>query len=414
MANSKKFNTTGLCIPSLHYMVNISDKIDQIIEVYIENGEYFTMNCARQFGKTTTLEQLYQRLKKNYLVLDISFESADDCFVSLYTLAQGITNKIAAALDDSGVSEQLLQLWMEPVSRDLPLDSLNTKITNFCRSCGKEVILMIDEVDKNSDNQIFLSFLGLLREKYLKQKSGKGCTFKSVILAGVYDIKNLKIKLHPDKESKYNSPWNIAADFDVDLSFSAKGIANMLADYEQDHHTGMNVSQIADLIYEYTNGYPYLVSYICKKTDETIAGSTRFPDQAAAWTREGILESIKLLIKGPNTLYDDMIKHVMEYSELYDMLNHILFEGQEYPYYEYDEPVSIGKMFGFIKNRDGLVAVANRVFETQLYHYFLSESLKKNDRQREALPEKNQFIQNGQLNMESAAAHPIHNEKCYG
>lgn len=406
MANSKKFNTTGLCIPSLHYMVNISDKIDQIIEVYIENGEYFTMNCARQFGKTTTLEQLYQRLKKNYLVLDISFESADDCFVSLYTLAQGITNKIAAALDDSGVSEQLLQLWMEPVSRDLPLDSLNTKITNFCRSCGKEVILMIDEVDKNSDNQIFLSFLGLLREKYLKQKSGKGCTFKSVILAGVYDIKNLKIKLHPDKESKYNSPWNIAADFDVDLSFSAKGIANMLADYEQDHHTSMNVSQIADLIYEYTNGYPYLVSYICKKTDETIAGSTRFPDQAAAWTREGILESIKLLIKGPNTLYDDMIKHVMEYSELYDMLNHILFEGQEYPYYEYDEPVSIGKMFGFITNRDGLVAVANRVFETQLYHYFLSESLKKNDRQREALPEKNQFIQNGQLNMESAAAPP--------
>lgn len=67
-----------------------------------------------------------------------------------------------------------------------------------------------DEVDKSSDNQIFLSFLGLLREKYLKCQQGKDVTFHSVILAGVYDIKTLKLKLHPQEESKYNSPWNIA------------------------------------------------------------------------------------------------------------------------------------------------------------------------------------------------------------
>ena len=67
-----------------------------------------------------------------------------------------------------------------------------------------------DEVDKSSDNQIFLSFLGLLREKYLKCQQGKDVTFHSVILAGVYDIITLKLKLHPQEESKYNSPWNIA------------------------------------------------------------------------------------------------------------------------------------------------------------------------------------------------------------
>lgn len=49
-------------------------------------------------------------------------------------------------------------------------------------------------------------------------------TFKSVILAGVYDIKNLKHKLRNDDEHKYNSPWNIAADFNVDMSFSQKDI----------------------------------------------------------------------------------------------------------------------------------------------------------------------------------------------
>ncbi len=28
-------------------------------------------------------------------------------------------------------------------------------------------------------------------------------------LAGVYDIKNLKLKLRPGSEHQYNSPWNI-------------------------------------------------------------------------------------------------------------------------------------------------------------------------------------------------------------
>ena len=64
---------------------------------------------------------------------------------------------------------------------------------------------MIDEVDKSSDNQIFLSFLGLLREKYLKWQQGKDETFQSVILAGVYDVKTLKLKLISNGEAPSSS-----------------------------------------------------------------------------------------------------------------------------------------------------------------------------------------------------------------
>lgn len=141
---AKKFCTTGICIPEKNYMVDLSNRIQQIINQYIESGQYFTINRARQYGKTTLLYLLEKELRKqDYLVLSLSFEAAD-------------------------------------------------------------------EVDKSSDNQIFLSFLGLLREKYLKCQQGKDVTFHSVILAGVYDIKTLKLKLHPQEESKYNSLWNIA------------------------------------------------------------------------------------------------------------------------------------------------------------------------------------------------------------
>ncbi|MCD8370011.1 MAG: hypothetical protein LUC94_06760 [Clostridiales bacterium] len=34
----KKFNITGLCIPDRHYMVDVSEKINQIIENYNEDG----------------------------------------------------------------------------------------------------------------------------------------------------------------------------------------------------------------------------------------------------------------------------------------------------------------------------------------------------------------------------------------
>ena len=50
----KKFCVTGICVPSKHYMVDISQKIDKIIKL-VNDGCYFTINRARQYGKTTTL-----------------------------------------------------------------------------------------------------------------------------------------------------------------------------------------------------------------------------------------------------------------------------------------------------------------------------------------------------------------------
>ena len=56
-----------------------------------------------------------------------------------------------------------------------------------------------------------------------------------------YDINNLKLKLRSESEHQYNSPWNIAADFKVDMSFSESQIAGMLEEYEADHGTEMNM-----------------------------------------------------------------------------------------------------------------------------------------------------------------------------
>lgn len=53
----KYFNTTGLCYPDEHYMVNIDGRLDEIKEL-VDRGEYFAINRARQYGKTTTIHLL--------------------------------------------------------------------------------------------------------------------------------------------------------------------------------------------------------------------------------------------------------------------------------------------------------------------------------------------------------------------
>lgn len=89
------------------------------------------------------------------------------------------------------------------------------------------------------------------------------------------------MKFRPEEQHRYNSPWNIAADFDVDMSFSPEDISGMLSEYEKDKSTGMNISAVAKLIFDYTSGYPFLVSRICKLIDET----------PLTWDEQGIEEA---------------------------------------------------------------------------------------------------------------------------
>lgn len=395
----KVFNVTGLCIPEQNYMVNLEGRAHKIISEYIRKNKYFSINRARQYGKTTLLYCLEEMLKKEYIVLSLSFEAADEYFQSALTLAEGLTLDISDCLRMQGVADDIIEAWNKPVSERFPLRDLGKKITGLCRSCEKGIVMMIDEVDKNSNNQIFLSFLGLLRAKYLDQLKKKDETFQSVILAGVYDIRNLKIKLHPVQEPKYNSPWNIAADFGMDMNFSEAEIASMLREYEKDRHTGMNIPCISHAIYEYTSGYPYLVSRLCQLTEECITGTKSFSDRKSAWTRAGISAAELLLRKESNTLFDDMVKKLADHPELKRMLKEILFSGVIFPYDRDNHLIQLGVIFGFLKEEQGTVAIQNRIFETKMYDLFLSEEALDSVIYRKATAECNQFAADGKLDM---------------
>lgn len=398
----KRFNVSGTCFPEEHYMVNIDGRLKQIIAM-IQQGEYFCINRARQFGKTTLLEGLFRTLKKTYTVFFLSFEGLDrSSYESSYDFNQNFCTLLLDSLDEDNqdsISEESINKLEKIADGTLRINftGLNQLIRELCQSARRPVILLIDEVDNACNNQIFLDFLGTLRMKYLQRK--RIATFQSVILTGVYDIKNLKLKIRPNEEHRYNSPWNIAAKFTVDMSFSTVEIKAMLLEYAADCNIEINAAEISQLIYDYTSGYPYLVSQICKLMDEVVSKNSEFPSLCSVWTQEGFLAAIKLLLKEQNTLFDDIIKKLSDHHKLKLLIQDILFVGNHYPYQADNETIQLGTMFGFLKDRDSSVAVANRIFEVRLYDYFLSEDMVGNAIYQAASANRNQFIVHGMLQM---------------
>jgi len=180
----KIFKGTGICVPEKNYMVDISGKIAQIKKL-VDNECYFTINRARQYGKTTTLYELRKRLSGEYLVIKISFEGlGDESFASSEAFCPAFIREIATALASPSVNaepEYIEQLADYNINN---FDLLSRHITKMCRN--EKIVLLIDEVDRTSNNRVFLQFLSTLRKKFLARDGGDDYTFHSVVLAGVY------------------------------------------------------------------------------------------------------------------------------------------------------------------------------------------------------------------------------------
>jgi len=365
----REFNITGICVPDEHYMVNIEKKLGHIMSL-IDGRKYFTINRARQFGKTTTLSLLERHLRNNteYICINITFENVDiPVFEKSESFCQEFLTQVAEVLDD--FDGEFAAEWVNQDIKDLTM--LGRHISKLCK--GRNIVLLIDEVDQASNNQVFVRFLGMLRSLYLKRANGKANTFHSVILTGVHDVKNIKLKLitaglhqPSEQEGQYNSPWNIAARFDVDMSFSPSEITTMLIDYENNHNTGMDVGAVSEEIHRFTGGYPYLVSRICKCIDEELNHKD--------WTTESVSNAVKVVVREKSVLYDDIFKNLENNKGIYEFMYATLILGDKKRLSIFDPIIDMCQMFGFtVVDSVGEVIVANKIFEIIMTDYFISK-----------------------------------------
>lgn len=169
----KRFNVNGACIPDIHYMVKIDERLKDI-GALIDAGEYFTINRARQFGKTTTLMCLEKYLSERYIILSMSFEGIDGgVFAGETEFCRHFLKLLYTSMDygeKEGVALEVIKECenkLKDTGQGFGFWELSILISRLCSTAEKPVVLMIDEVDQAGGYERFLTFLGMLRNKYL-------------------------------------------------------------------------------------------------------------------------------------------------------------------------------------------------------------------------------------------------------
>lgn len=197
------------------------------------------INRARQYGKTTTLHALLQYLADEYIVVFMDFQKMGRSAFeneSVFSSAFFRHFKKAAKnrFEQCTANVESIFQYLEDADN---LNDLFVEFSALCEQVDKPIVLIIDEVDSASNNQVFLDFLSQLRAYYLDRRNA--ATFHSVILAGVYDIKNLKIKIQSGDELRYNmSTWRGVVEHSASNAEhnSPWNIAEQLVGYLEDYH----------------------------------------------------------------------------------------------------------------------------------------------------------------------------------
>ena len=188
----------------------------------------------------------------------------------------------------------------------------------------------------------------------------------------MHDVKNIKLKLineglHgklSENEGEYNSPWNIATSFTINMSFTALEISTMLVAYEEEHSTGMDITAVSEEIFRFTNGYPFLVSRICQFINSS----------GSKWTAEGVQNAVKIVAAEKSVLKDDIFKNMENNNAIYNFMYGLLMGSSNKRVSIFDPIVERCAMFGFIEvDSIGRAGVANKVFEMAMIDYFISK-----------------------------------------
>lgn len=169
----KVFYTDGRCVPGLHYMVDLSGRLRDM-KCMVDNGSYFTINRARQYGKTTTLAALAECLRQDYEVVSLDFQMMSYLsFEDERSFVAALSEELLDNVDHfpEGIEDKLTA-FVEHTARLNSLQALFKVLKLWCEQSERSVVLMIDEVDTAANNQVFLDFLAQLRAYYLKRPEG--------------------------------------------------------------------------------------------------------------------------------------------------------------------------------------------------------------------------------------------------
>lgn len=106
------------------------------------------------------------------------------------------------------------------------------------------------------------------------------------------------------------------------------------------------------------------------------------------------------MLKVSTPLFESMVRQLDLYEELRTMLENIIYQGMKIPFSPDEKAVSMGLMFGFLTEKNGQVAVANRIFEMYLLNLFITEEAGRSEVYAQGGRDRIGFVRDNRLDMD--------------
>ena len=256
------FNTEGPVRPDDHYAIDPLDRVDvdELLGL-IRAKRYFVLHAPRQTGKTSALITLRDLLNSgeagDFRCVDVNVEVGQ---VARDDTARGIR----AILSSLAASARLLGddypdgIWPSLLDKVGPDDALRELLTRWCVANPVPLVLLVDEIDSLVGDTL-LSALRQLRAGYPQRPKAFP---QSIVLCGVRDIRDYRIRSSTGELIAGGSPFNVAAKSLRMGDFTEDETRALMTQHTEE--TGQRFSKAArKAVWAQTCGQPWLVNALC-------------------------------------------------------------------------------------------------------------------------------------------------------
>ena len=256
------FNTEGPVRPDDHYAIAPLDRVD--VDEFlglIRTKRYFVLHAPRQTGKTSALIALRDLLNSGeagdfrcvHTNVEVGQVARDDTARGIRAILSRLAMR-ARLLGDDFPHES----WLDVLEASGPDDALGDLLSNWCLANPTPLVLLVDEIDSLVGDTL-LSVLRQLRAGYEQRPEGFP---QSVVLCGVRDIRDYRIRSSTGEVIAGGSPFNIAAKSLRMGDFTEAETRALMAQHTEE--TGQRFTAAAqDAVWTQTCGQPWLVNALC-------------------------------------------------------------------------------------------------------------------------------------------------------
>ena len=256
------FNTEGPVRPDDHYAIQPLDRmdVDELLGL-IRAKRYFVLHAPRQTGKTSALIALRDLLNSGeagdfrcvHTNVEVGQVARDDTARGIRAILSRLAMR-ARLLGDHFPHES----WLDVLEASGPDDALGDLLSNWCVANPTPLVLLVDEIDSLVGDTL-LSVLRQLRAGYEQRPEGFP---QSVVLCGVRDIRDYRIRSSTGEVIAGGSPFNVAAKSLRMGDFTEAETRALMAQHTEE--TGQRFSEAAvDSVWTQTCGQPWLVNALC-------------------------------------------------------------------------------------------------------------------------------------------------------